>query len=123
VEVDERLEADVGMPVLDDRTGVGERVGRGSEVSEVLAADRARVVIEPGRDAHTGERHEAALGELDAPGRRVLRDRTREHRHRELEVGRRARDRTEGVDVGAGRTAADVVEVAEVRDDAVARLQ
>ena len=46
-----------------------------------------------------------------------------EHAEQQVEVVGAARDRTEHVDVGVGRAAADVVEVAALRHHAEARLQ
>ena len=111
------------MRVVNLRAGVGERVDGPAQQGAVFRVDGAGLLVEPRRDAETGQRRRGALRELDSPRDRIVGTRTGEHRHEELEVLSGSRHRTEYVDVGARRPAAHVIEVAEVRDDAVARLQ
>ena len=64
-----------------------------------------------------------ARGELDLPRVGALGLGTGEHTEQQVEVVGAARDRAEHVDVDVGRAAADVRQVAALRDHAEARLQ
>ena len=117
------IEPDVGMGVLDLRTGIGELVGGAAEQVELLTVDRHVRRLEPDADPVLRDLTLPRRGEVEAPGDGIVDVRTREHPEQQLQVFGTPGDRAEHVDVGVGRPTAHVIEIAALRDDAVARLE
>ena len=92
------------------------------EAGHLGGQGRAGGVLEPRRNAEPGEARVARRRQLDAPGSGVLGPRRGEHRERELEILRRAREGPEHVEVRRRELARGPGDVAAPRDDAVARL-
>ena len=99
-------------------------VGRGAQEPAVL---RRRSATRGRRTRRRRGSRRAASASRAAAARAATRRRARaragEHAEQQVEVVGAARDRAEHVDVGVGRAAADVVEVAALRDHAEARLE